>query len=63
MSRLDGKIALISGAARGIGRETAALMARPAPKWWWGMYRMSEGSKLLAPSMPLTSNPNTCIWT
>jgi len=32
MSRLDGKIALISGAARGIGRDTAALMAKAGAK-------------------------------
>jgi NAD(P)-dependent dehydrogenase (short-subunit alcohol dehydrogenase family) len=32
MNRVDGKVALVSGAARGIGAETAALLAKAGAK-------------------------------
>jgi len=48
MSRLDGKVALISGAARGIGGETARLMAAAGAKLVIGDVLDSVGAETVA---------------
>jgi NAD(P)-dependent dehydrogenase (short-subunit alcohol dehydrogenase family) len=48
MSRLDGKVVLISGAARGIGSETAQLMAKAGAKVVVGDVMDDAGRKTVA---------------
>jgi 3alpha(or 20beta)-hydroxysteroid dehydrogenase len=48
MGRLDGKVALLSGAARGMGAAEASLFAREGARVVIGDLRTEEGSKLAA---------------
>ncbi|HEY7089203.1 MAG TPA: SDR family NAD(P)-dependent oxidoreductase, partial [Tepidisphaeraceae bacterium] len=48
MNRLDGKVALISGAARGIGGETAQLMAKAGARLVIGDVLDGRGHQTLA---------------
>ena len=52
MNCLDGKVALISGAARGIGGETARLMALAGARWSWATCWMIGVGRPWPPSMP-----------
>lgn len=46
MNRLDGKVALISGAARGIGAEAARLMAEAGPRSGSAMFWTNRAGRL-----------------
>jgi 3alpha(or 20beta)-hydroxysteroid dehydrogenase len=53
--RLDGKVALISGAARGMGECEARLFAREGAKVVLGDVLDEQGQK--------AARPHMCIWT
>ncbi len=63
VSRLDGKAALISGAARGIGGETAKRMAAAGAKLIVGDVLDEVGKQPSPRSRPPAAKPSTCIST
>ena len=45
VARLDGKVAVITGAGSGIGRVAASLFAAEGPRWWWPTWTPTRPSR------------------
>ena len=63
MGKLDGKVALISGGARGQGAAEAETFAREGAKVVFGDIRDDEGKKVEAAIRAAGATPPTCTWT
>jgi NAD(P)-dependent dehydrogenase (short-subunit alcohol dehydrogenase family) len=63
MNRLDGKVAFISGAARGIGAATARLMVEAGAKVAIADVLTSADGKRRRRSRAAARPPSTCVST